>query len=59
MLKDPGVLICDAECGSITVGTVARYVACRHQCIGPDFTGLLEEILLFAGEGDDGGIFIS
>ena len=36
---DPNASNCDAECGDVTAANVARYVACRQQCILPDFTG--------------------
>ena len=38
-VADPNASNCDAECGGVTAANVARYVACRQQCILPDFTG--------------------
>ena len=37
---DPDSSKCDLECGAVTASNVARHVACRQQCVVPDFIGL-------------------
>ena len=37
---DPDSSKCDLECGAVTASNVARHVACRQQCVVPDFLGL-------------------
>ena len=39
---DPKSDSCNSECGALTASNVARHIACRLQCVLPDFTGLFE-----------------
>ncbi len=39
---DPKGDSCNSECGALTASNVARHIACRLQCVLPDFTGLFE-----------------
>ena len=39
MVADPDASNCDSECGVVTVASIAQHVACRLQCVRPDFAG--------------------
>ena len=41
-MTDPNASKCDSECGAVTAGNVGRFVACRQQCVAPDFAGMLK-----------------
>ena len=40
LFADPDSKSCTSECGGVTVLNVAQHVACRLQCVLPDYTGM-------------------
>ena len=48
MQLDPDTSNCDAECGTISEENILYHVACRQQCVLPDFAGLLNDDLFLS-----------
>ncbi len=40
LISDPSPSNCTAECAFLTAETISQHVACRLQCVLPDFTGI-------------------
>ena len=45
-MLDPDSNNCDTECGAVTEASVARHIACRQQCILPDFAGIVCDMMM-------------
>ena len=45
-VSDPDANNCDAECGVISAENIIYHVPCRLQCVLPDFTGLLIDVVV-------------